>query len=129
MTASTPTLRILGIDPGSVSGAYGLLTPTSVTAGDLPTANRQIDPAEWARILADLNPHVAIIERVASRPHQGVGSTFNFGMGCGLIRGVISAMGIPLHEVSAAKWKAHFGLDTDKEKSRALCARLYPGLD
>jgi crossover junction endodeoxyribonuclease RuvC len=32
----------------------------------------------------------------------------------------------PLHLVTPAKWKRYFGLDADKEKSRALALRLWP---
>jgi crossover junction endodeoxyribonuclease RuvC len=43
-----------------------------------------------------------------------------------MVRGVIAAAGIPLHLVSPAKWKRAYGLDADKEKSRALALRLWP---
>ena len=43
-----------------------------------------------------------------------------------MVRGVIAASGVPLHLVSPAKWKRHFGLDADKEKARALALRLWP---
>jgi len=121
--------RILGVDPGSVSASFALLAPFEPpTIGDIPTANRQVDPAAWTRLLLDLHPTIAIVERVSSRPRQGVGSAFAFGMGTGLIRGAIAALQIPIYEVSPTKWKAHFRLDTDKEKSRALAIRLYPAV-
>jgi crossover junction endodeoxyribonuclease RuvC len=44
-----------------------------------------------------------------------------------MVCGVIAASGVPLHLVSPSKWKRHFGLGSDKEKSRALALRLWPG--
>jgi crossover junction endodeoxyribonuclease RuvC len=42
------------------------------------------------------------------------------------VRGVVAASGVPLHLVSPSKWKRLFGLDADKERSRALALRLWP---
>ena len=121
-------MRVLGVDPGAVSGAYALIGPNGLAAivDDIPVVDRQVDAAEWGRIIARLKPDVAVVEQVGSMPKQGVASTFKFGMGCGLIRGVLAGAGVPIVNVAPTKWKKHFGLNSDAEKSRALAIRRFP---
>ena len=118
---------ILGIDPG-LGGALAFYFPIEgvVSAEDMPVAAGDVDAATLAARIAQMRPDVAIVEHVASRPGQGVASVFKFGCGFGMVRGVIAASGVPLHLVSPAKWKRSYGLDADKEKSRALALRLWP---
>jgi crossover junction endodeoxyribonuclease RuvC len=71
-------------------------------------------------------PELAVIELVHAMPKQGVSSVWNFGVAFGMARGVISGAFIPTHLVSPTKWKKHFGLDSDKEKARALAISKWP---
>ncbi len=118
---------ILGVDPG-LSGAVAFYFPVqgAVSVEDMPVAAGDVDAASFAARVAQMRPAVAIVELAASRPGQGVASVFKFGYGFGILRGVIAASGVPLHLVSPAKWKRHFGLNADKERSRALALRLWP---
>ncbi len=121
--------KILAIDPGSVSAAYAILeegTGVIIDVDDVPVANKMVDPAGWSQILDFWTPDVAIIEQVSAMPKQGVTSSFRFGMGCGLIRGVVIASGIPLSQVVPSKWKKDMGLDSDAEKSRAMALSYWP---
>jgi crossover junction endodeoxyribonuclease RuvC len=122
---------ILGIDPGSVSAAYGLLDEEGIfiAAGDVPVVDRMVDPSGWQNLLDRWGLDAidkAVVEQVSAFPGQGVSSSFRFGMGCGLIRGVIAARDMPMIIVTPTKWKKHFALDSDGEKSRALALRLWP---
>ena len=119
---------ILGVDPG-LGGAVAFYFPAQgvVSVEDMPVAGSDIDPATLAARIAQMRPDIAIVEMVASRPGQGVASVFKFGCGFGMVRGVIAASGVPLHLVSPTKWKRVYGLDSDKERSRALALRLWPG--
>ena len=124
-------MRVLGVDPGAVSGAYALVERVNhhllpPIADDIPVVDRQVNAAEWARIVKTIEPDVAVVEQVGSMPKQGVASTFKFGMGCGLIRGVLAGAGVPIVSVTPAKWKKHFSLNNDGEKSRALAIRRFP---
>lgn len=127
-------MLILGIDPGSVSGAYALLN-TDPKPGecpivaDLPVVDRMVNGAEFARILRQAKPDVAIIEQVSAAPKQGVTSSFRFGKGAGIIEGIVLGMGIRLHTVAPSKWKPALRLTTDKEKSRALAIRMFPQVE
>jgi len=121
-------MRILGIDPG-VSGAYALLGSNGLVTvvDDLPVINRQVDAAEWRRVLTEIKPDVAVVELVHSMPKQGVASTFKFGMAAGLIRGVLLGAGVPIIDVAPTVWKKHFKLSgSDGERSRALAVQRFP---
>ena len=126
--AFQPQTCILGVEPG-LGGALTFYFPQqgAVSAEDMPVVGGDIDAATLAARIAQMRPDIAVVELVASRPGQGVASVFKFGCGFGMVRGVIAASGVPLHLVSPAKWKRHFALDSDKEKSRALALRLWPG--
>ena len=116
---------ICGIDPG-VTGGIAFVRGGEVIAIDIPSADGEIDIGAVIDQLKLFNPTVAFIERASARPGQGVSSTFNFGAAYGALKACVAAHGVPVHLVSPAKWKKHFGLDSDKEKSRALAIRLWP---
>lgn len=119
---------ICGIDPGA-SGALAFLFadhPRTVSAEDMPLANSQVCAATLADRLRIMKPDVAFLEYVASRPKQGVASSFNFGVSFGVAKAVVLTLGIPLHIVTPKIWKQHFSLKSDKEKSRELVLRMWP---
>lgn len=128
-------MRILGIDPGSVSGAWGIITTArdlsaiSVRVGDLPVVDRMVDAAEFARLVQDLRPDFALVEKVGGVPRQSAGASFNFGMGTGIIHGVLGACKIPRRVVAPATWKGRLRLSNDGEKSRGLAIHLYPEVE
>lgn len=130
---------VVGIDPG-LSGALAVLDSqgTVFAVEDLPTLYRgkgrvkhELDPAGLAHLLrpyaAELR--LAVVEQVASRPGQGVASVFSLGHSYGAIVGTLAALVIPVRLVLPATWKAAVGLPAKAEKdaSRALAARLFPG--
>lgn len=122
---------IIGVDPGSVSAAYGILGTNGslFAAGDVPVVDRMVDAAGWTDLLQRLgldDDDLAVVEQVSAFPKQGVTSSFRFGMGCGIIRGVLAALNIPIIQIAPGKWKKHFALNSDGEKSRALALRLWP---
>jgi len=121
------SLCILAVDSGLTGGvAFYFPAHGAISAEDMPVAGGAVDAATLtARIRLHL-PDLAIVELAASRPGQGVASTFKFGCAYGVTLGVITACGVPLHLVSPSKWKRHFALDADKEKARALALRLWP---
>ena len=66
------------------------------------------------------------LEKVHSMPRQGVASTFNFGVGYGYLKGVLDSFHVSYQEIPPQKWKAEFGLNTDKQKSIDVCKQLFP---
>ena len=50
-----------------------------------------------------------VIEQVSAMPGQGVTSMFNFGQSFGTLKGICSAMQLPMYFIRPAKWKKYFG--------------------
>jgi len=68
-----------------------------------------------------------VIEQVSAMPGQGVTSMFNFGQSFGVLKGIFSAMQIPMDFVSPVKWKKHFNLiNTQKDSSRTKAIEFFP---
>lgn len=118
---------ILGVDPG-LKGAIAFYFPDApdrVSVFDMPVVAGEVDPANLAALIRQFAPTHAVIELVHSMPKQGVSSAFKFGEGCGVVRGVISTLGISSSFVSPQRWKKHFRLDANKEKARREALRLF----
>ena len=113
---------ILGIDPG-LQGALALydnrlregeLIPTlpSHAVWDMPINSNGVDPHKLANLIAEIGwDHaglVCVIENVSSRPRQA--GAFNFGLGAGMLQGVLAAHAIPFTLVSPSVWKVAMGL-------------------
>lgn len=126
-------MKVLGIDPGAISGAYAYWDTISgsVFVGDIPVVDKNVNCAELNRILDIYRPDVAIIERVSARPKQGVASVFSFGRGVGRIEGVIAASELCAEFVTPQTWKKYFRLPGGpkyKELSRVKAIQLFPGV-
>ena len=60
-------------------------------------------------------------------PGQGGTSMFNFGQSYGVIKGICSAMQLPIHFVRPTKWKKYFNLiNTSKDASRTRAIEIFP---
>jgi len=60
-------------------------------------------------------------------PGQGVTSMFNFGQSFGVIKGICSALSLPIYFVRPTKWKKYFNLiKTSKDASRTKVIEVYP---
>ena len=130
---------IIGIDPG-VSGGISILENKKVIeVYDMPTMidgkknKRQVNGAQVANIikekLDDNKETVVVVEQVNAMPGQGVTSMFNFGQSFGVIKGICSALSLPIYFVRPTKWKKHFNLiKTNKDASRTKAIEIYPGI-
>jgi len=68
-----------------------------------------------------------VIEHVSAMPGQGVTSMFNFGQSFGILKGLCSAMQLPMHFVRPAKWKKYFNLiNSEKDASRTRAIEIFP---
>ena len=68
-----------------------------------------------------------IIENVSAMPGQGVTSMFNFGQSFGILKGICSAMRLPMFFVRPAKWKKYFNLiNSEKDASRTRAIEIFP---
>ena len=68
-----------------------------------------------------------IIEQVSAMPGQGVTSMVNFGQSFGILKGICSAMQLPMYFVRPAKWKKYFNLlNSEKDASRTKAIEIFP---
>ena len=128
---------LIGIDPG-VSGAISVLENKKVIeVFDLPTMidgkknKKQVNGAQVTNIIKEkLNNDkeiIVVVEHVNAMPGQGVTSMFNFGQSFGVIKGVCSALSLPIYFVRPTKRKKHFNLiKTNKDASRTKVIEVYP---
>jgi crossover junction endodeoxyribonuclease RuvC len=119
---------LVAVDPG-LHGAIASLSSTgAITAVPMPLAGGALDLPAIAAIIRDTSPQWLILEKVASRPGQGVASTFKFGMGYGAVLGVAAAVGVPVELVTPQRWKGAILHGTAKDKAAAIayCRRVYP---
>ena len=128
---------IIGIDPG-INGAISIIENKKIIeVYDTPTMidgkknKRQINGAQVTNIFKErLNGEkevVVVVEHVNAMPGQGVTSMFNFGQSFGVIKGVCSALSLPIYFVRPTKWKKYFNLiKTNKDASRTKVIEIYP---
>jgi crossover junction endodeoxyribonuclease RuvC len=129
--------RILGIDPGAVSGGCAIVefsdgaAPQLVDAIDLPVigvkAKQRIDVLALRGWIQQHRPDHAVIERGQAMPRQGASSGFKYGRGCGALEAVIQLLEIPMTVIEASMWKKFHTLrGGDKEAARQRALQLFP---
>jgi crossover junction endodeoxyribonuclease RuvC len=131
-------MKILGIDPGAVSGGLAIIeinngvAPQLIDAIDLPIigvkAKQRIDVLALRTWIHNHRPDHAVIERGQAMPRQGASSGFKYGRGCGAIEAVIALCGVPLTIIEPTTWKKFHQLrGREKEASRQRALQLFPG--
>tara|TARA_Y100001963_G_scaffold156936_1_gene251782 strand:- start:1232 stop:1684 length:453 start_codon:yes stop_codon:yes gene_type:complete len=122
---------IIGIDPG-FSGAIALYDPATnwLEIHDMPVVKTPKGKMELMHsavldILKEDNATVWM-EQVAARAGQGVSSMFRFGQGYGALQMAVTANQHVLRYVPPSKWKAYFGIGSDKDVSRGLAQTRFP---
>ena len=130
-------MKIIGIDPG-LSGAIAVLENNKVlNIFDIPVMSegkknkRQLNSALLVNLLKEnINPNEevsVVVEQVNAMPGQGVTSMFNFGQSFGILKGISSAMQLPMYFVRPAKWKKYFNLiNSEKDASRTRAIEIFP---
>ena len=132
-------MLIIGIDPG-ISGSICFFEDGKVLdAIEMPTMTdgkknkRQVNGAQiYNEILkrvkkSDKQNVRVVIEQVSAMPGQGVTSMFNFGQSFGILKGICSAMQLPVYFVRPTKWKKYFNLiNSEKDASRTRAIEIFP---
>ena len=131
---------IIGIDPG-ISGSICFLQDGKIIdVIEMPTMidgkknKRQVNGAQIyneiskKRIKGIENKDIrVVIEQVSAMPGQGVTSMFNFGQSFGILKGICSAMRLPMYFIRPAKWKKYFNLiNAEKDASRTRAIEIFP---
>ena len=132
-------MLIIGIDPG-ISGSICFFEDGRILdVVEMPTMTegkknkRQVNGSQiYNEILKKINntkkDNVRIvIEQVSAMPGQGVTSMFNFGQSFGILKGICSAMQLPMYFIRPAKWKKYFGLiNSEKDARRTRAIEMFP---
>ena len=132
-------MLIIGIDPG-ISGSICFFKDGKILEViEMPTMTegkknkKQVNGSQiyneifkWVNKLETSDIRV-IVEQVSAMPGQGVTSMFNFGQSFGILKGICSAMQLPIYFVRPAKWKKYFNLiNSEKDASRTRAIEIFP---
>ena len=132
-------MLIIGIDPG-ISGAICFLQDGKIiNVIEMPIMiegkknKKQVNGSQiYNEICKRINKIEKqeiriVIEQVSAMPGQGVTSMFNFGQSFGILKGISSAMQLPVYFVRPAKWKKYFNLiNSEKDASRTRAIEIFP---
>ena len=131
-------MLIIGIDPG-ISGSICFFEDGKILdVIEMPVMTegkknkKQVNGAQiYNEFLKRINKKDdeirVVIEQVSAMPGQGVTSMFNFGQSYGILKGICSAMQLPMFFVRPAKWKKYFNLiNSQKDASRTRAIEIFP---
>ncbi len=132
-------MLIIGIDPGITGSICFFKNNKVIDVIEMPTmidgkkSKKQVNGAQiYNEILKKIEGIEkqdirVVIEQVSAMPGQGVTSMFNFGQSFGILKGICSAMQLPMYFVRPAKWKKYFGLiNSEKGASRTKAIEMFP---
>ena len=131
-------MLIIGIDPG-ISGSICFFKDGRILEViEMPVMTegkknkKQVNGAqiynEFLKRINNKGDQIrVVIEQVSAMPGQGVTSMFNFGQSFGILKGICSAMQLPMFFVRPAKWKKYFNLiNSQKDASRTRAIEIFP---
>jgi crossover junction endodeoxyribonuclease RuvC len=132
-------MLIIGIDPGLSGSICFFEDGKIIDVIEMPTmteGKKNKKQVNGAQIYNEISKRVdkienqnvrVIIEQVSAMPGQGVTSMFNFGQSFGILKGICSAMRLPMYFVRPAKWKKYFNLiNSEKDASRTRAIEIFP---
>ena len=132
-------MLIIGIDPG-ISGSICFFQDGKIVdVVEMPTmteGKKNKKQVNGSQIFNEISEKIkkldkkeikVVIEQVSAMPGQGVTSMFNFGQSFGILKGICSAMQLPMYFVRPAKWKKYFNLiNSEKDASRTRVIEIFP---
>ena len=132
-------MLIIGIDPG-ISGSICFLDNGKIldviempTMTDGKKNKKQVNGSQVYNEITkrikkfEKNQIRVVIEHVSAMPGQGVTSMFNFGQSFGILKGICTAMQLPMYFVRPTKWKKYFNLlNSEKDASRTRAIEIFP---
>ena len=132
-------MLIIGIDPGISGSICFFENGKIIDVIEMPTMTegkknkKQVNGSQIYneisnRINGSQNKDIrVIVEQVSAMPGQGVTSMFNFGQSFGILKGICSAMQLPIFFVRPAKWKKYYNLiNSEKDASRTRAIEIFP---
>jgi len=132
-------MLIIGIDPG-ITGAICFFQDGKiidvVEMPNMPEGKKNKKQVNGAQTYYEISLRIkdikkedikVVIEQVSAMPGQGVTSMFNFGQSFGILKGICSAMQLPMYFVRPTKWKKYFNLiNSEKDASRTKAIEVFP---
>ena len=132
-------MLIIGIDPG-ITGSICFFKDGKIIdvieMPNMPEGKKNKKKVNGAQIFYEISTRIkdikkedikVIIEQVSAMPGQGVTSLFNFGQSFGILKGICSAMQLPMYFVRPTKWKKYFNLiNSEKDASRTKAIEVFP---
>jgi crossover junction endodeoxyribonuclease RuvC len=132
-------MLVIGIDPG-ISGSICFFQDGKIIdVVEMPTmteGKKNKKQVNGSQIFNEISERIkkidkrdikVVIEQVSAMPGQGVTSMFNFGQSFGILKGICSAMQLPMYFVRPAKWKKYFNLiNSEKDASRTRTIEIFP---
>ena len=115
-------MLIIGIDPGITGSICFFEDGKIIDVVEMPNmteGKKNKKQVNGAQIFHEISLRIksmekenikVIIEQVSAMPGQGVTSMFNFGQSYGILKGICSAMQLPMYFVRPTKWKKYFNL-------------------
>ena len=132
-------MLVIGIDPGLSGSICFFQDGIIIDVVEMPTMiegkknKKQVNGSQICNeiseriIKLDKKDVKVIIEQVSAMPGQGVTSMFNFGQSFGILKGICSAMQLPMYFVRPVKWKKYFNLiNSEKDASRTRAIEIFP---
>ena len=132
-------MLIIGIDPEITGSLCFFEDGKIIDVIDIPNMaegkknKRQVNGAQIYNEISNRIKNIdkknikVVIEQVSAMPGQGVTSMFNFGQSFGILKGICSAMHLPVYYVRPAKWKKYFNLiNSEKDASRTRAIEIFP---
>ena len=131
-------MLIIGIDPGISGSICFFENGKIIEVIEMPVMTegkknkKQVNGAqinnEFLKRIENKDDDIrVVIEQVSAMPGQGVTSMFNFGQSYGILKGICSAMQLPMFFVRPAKWKKYFNLiNSQKDASRTRAIEIFP---
>lgn len=124
---------LLGIDPGS-QGGFATISEDRSIIHTVSFSNLTETDINAQAIKHFANVEHCWLEKVHSRPGQGVKSTFTFGKNYGFIRGLLIAHHIPFEDVMPQVWQRKVGFvpprgaskDDHKKALKGYAQQLFP---
>jgi len=132
-------MMIIGIDPGLSGSICFFLDGEIMDVVEMPTmteGKKNKKQVNGSQVFNEITERIkkiekkkikVVIEQVSAMPGQGVTSMFNFGQSFGILKGICSAMRLPVYYVRPAKWKKYFNLiNSEKDASRSRAIEIFP---
>lgn len=139
-TDGAGSVIVIAADPGlrgaicAIKNGHQIVWLQDMPTKELSNGKRMICARQLTETLKQImsehqhEDFTCMIEKVSSRPGEGVVSAFTFGRGFGILEACIIARGLSLKMVTPQVWKKSMGMSSDKDDVRIKMIKQFPQL-